>query len=103
MPQPVTRRTAALLRCSFWLAAAGYAVNILEPGLIDQPSLQLGGSHDDPSAVIHWAPTALLVWMVVSSQLRKMGHRARFGRAKWSSSYARRPDEVGHLRFEITG
>lgn len=94
MSQPVGRRTDVLLRCSFWLAVAAFVVDVLEPGLVGRPSLQVGGPDDDPSLVIHWIPTALVAWMIVSSQLRKMGRKARFGRARRSSDYSRQPDKA---------
>lgn len=94
MPRPVTARTDALLRCTFWLAVAAFAVNILEPGLFESPSLEMGGSNADPTVVVHSIPAVLVAWMIVSSQLRKMGHKPLLGHARWSSTYPRRPDKA---------
>jgi hypothetical protein len=94
MPRPLSRGADVVLRGSFWLAAAVLVVCAAEPTWLPDPRLELGDASDDTSAVIHWTPAALVVWMIVSSRLRKIGRTPPLTRALWSAPYPRRPDEA---------
>jgi hypothetical protein len=87
MPEPLSRRADIALRWSFWVAAAAIVICIAAPDQLPDPRL-------DMSAVIHWIPASLIVWMIISSRLRKIGRTPRFADGRLSAPYPRRPDEV---------
>jgi hypothetical protein len=94
MPEPLSRRADIALRWSFWVAAAAIVICIAAPDQLPDPRLELGDQDDDMSAVIHWIPASLIVWMIISSRLRKIGRTPRFADGRLSAPYPRRPDEV---------